>query len=105
VSRSKYGAVRTELDGITFASKREAYRYATLRILEKGGKIADLELQPCYPITINGQLVCKVLLDFRYRDLDTGEVVIEDSKGRDNPLSKLKRKLVEAAYGIEVRLV
>ena len=31
--RSKYGAIRTTIDGITFASKAEARRYAELQIL------------------------------------------------------------------------
>lgn len=104
-SGNKYGAVRTTVDGHTFPSKREATRFQQLRLMERAGAIEDLELQPEYPIVINGRLVCKVRLDFRYRDSATGEQNVEDSKGKDNPLSWLKRKLVEAAYGITVRLV
>lgn len=43
---SKYHAVRTTIDGITFASKAEARRYAELKMLEKAGEIKGLELQP-----------------------------------------------------------
>ena len=102
---NKYGAIPTTADGIRFPSKRESLRYLTLKILLKGGKIADLELQPTYPIMINGNHICLVKLDFRYRDLDTGMTIIEDSKGQDTPVSKIKRKLVQAQYGIEVVLV
>ena len=102
---TKYGAIKTTVDGLTFPSKREANRYALLRILEKGGKIQNLEVQPTYDIAINGTHVCKVKLDFRYFDIDRNRIVIEDSKGMDNPLSRLKRKLVEAAHGIIVELV
>jgi len=40
---NKYRNVRTEVDGIKFASKKEARRYQELRLLEKAGNdyIAD----------------------------------------------------------------
>lgn len=103
--KSKYGAVQTVVDGISFPSKREACRYRYLRLLERGGKIIHLELQPTYPIEINGYHICQVKLDFRYFDNETGQLVVEDAKGMDNPLSRLKRKLVEATHDIAVRLV
>ena len=102
--RNKYGAVRTTVDGITFASKAEANRYQELKLLLKAQKIAELELQPKYKIAINGIKVCNVILDFRYYDKDTDKYIIEDVKGKDTPISRLKRKLVEAAYGIKVIL-
>lgn len=93
---SKYHAVKTVVDNITFASKAEARRYGELKLLEKAGYIRQLELQPVYEIKIDGKLVCKVIFDFRYWE---GQVrTIEDVKGLDNPLSRLKRKLVEAMY-------
>jgi hypothetical protein len=33
MKRSKYGAKKTEVDGITFASKKEAKRYAKLKVM------------------------------------------------------------------------
>ncbi len=102
--RSKYGARKTVVDNIEFHSAAEARRYGELKLLEKGGYIRKLELQPVYRIAINGIHVCKVILDFRYYENGVGWVD-EDLKGRDNPLSRLKRKLVEAQYGIKVRLV
>ncbi len=102
--RSKYGAKPVIIDGHRFASQAEARRYGELKLLEKGGYIRRLELQPVYRIAINGIHVCKVILDFRYYENGVGWVD-EDLKGRDNPLSRLKRKLVEAQYGIKVRLV
>ena len=46
---TKYKAIRTKIDGITFASKKEAHRYTDLKTLEKHNKIRDLKLQPCFP--------------------------------------------------------
>ena len=34
------------IDGITFASKAEAFHYQNLRLLEAAGIISELELQP-----------------------------------------------------------
>ena len=41
----KYGARKTVVDGIMFDSNKEAQRYRELKLLEKAGKIADLQLQ------------------------------------------------------------
>ena len=43
---SKYRNKKTELDGIAFDSKREAERYAELKLLERAGEISYLQLQP-----------------------------------------------------------
>ena len=100
---SKYRAKPTTVDNIRFSSKREANRYCSLKILQNAHKISELRLQPSYDITINGTHICKVKLDFEY--MCDGNKITEDSKGYDNPLSQLKRKLVEAQHGIEVLLV
>jgi hypothetical protein len=101
--RSKYGAIRTTVDGIMFASKAEARRYGELKLMEKAGKIHSLVLQPSYKITLHDVLICRVVLDFKY--IERGFEIIEDVKGRDLPLSRLKRKLFEAMYGISVKLI
>ena len=49
---SKYRNVKTEVDGILFASKKEARRYSELKLLERAGEIAHLELQPRIKICI-----------------------------------------------------
>jgi len=100
---NKYGAKRTTVDGIKFHSKGEAGRYSTLKILERGGGISCLELQPKYPIVINGVRVCNVILDFRY--IQDDRLVVEDFKGVDTAMSRLKRKMVKAMYDIDVIIV
>ena len=102
---NKYGAIRTEVDGITFASKAEARRYSQLRLLEQAGEIAYLELQPAYPLVVNGLSVGRYVADFRYLDRVTGEWVTEDVKGgaaTKTAVYRLKAKLVKALYGITV---
>jgi len=119
-SRSKYKAVKTTIDGITFDSKKEAKRYTELKLLEKAGHITHLELQPEYQITINGAKICKYKADFRYFTVrqenneqyynskgewqtptmtgDKEGQIVEDVKGFKTPIYRLKKKLVEASY-------
>ena len=51
--KNKFGAVKTVIDGITFASKKEAERYKILALLESQGKIDNLRLQPRFPLMVN----------------------------------------------------
>ena len=115
--RGRYGNVRKPvIDGHRFDSKYESERYLELKLLEKAGKIRDLELQPRFPIEIfgvkimmrsqrypNGRQLTYVA-DFRYKDQELREglrnlTVIEDVKmqsGHSQPEYKIKRALMEA---------
>ena len=106
---SKYGAVRTEVDGISFASKKEARRYSELRLLERAGKIECLRLQPRYPLVVANKLVCTYVADFAYHLLEKDEdgwkvysLIVEDAKGMKTPVYKLKAKLFEACMGFAI---
>lgn len=102
--KNKFGAQPTTIDNIRFPSKREANRYAALKLRERIGEISHLKLQPEYPCVVDGVLICKPRMDFAYFDHMRGCAVVEDSKGFDNAASKLKRKLVEAIYKVKVEL-
>jgi hypothetical protein len=97
---NKYGAIKTEVGSFVFASKREAHRYSELKLAERSGDISGLELQPKFPLIVNGIKVATYIADFRY--IEGGEVVIEDSKGFRTAIYRLKKKIVEAQYGIEI---
>ena len=114
--RSKYG-VRLDEDGkrertvdsILFASKREALRYITLKQMQRAGQIRGLKLQPKFDlgtVAANGiqVRVARYIADFEYTT-DKGEWVVEDSKGKDTAMSKLKRKWLKLQSGIDVVLV
>ncbi len=111
--KSKYKAIRTTVDGITFASKKEAARYAVLKIAEKAGEIRNLERQPRFKIFVPDSplmgnetcwtRVCDYVADFSYEVPGlVSNPVIEDVKGFKTPVYRLKKKLVEAQYGIRV---
>jgi hypothetical protein len=103
--RHKYGAKKTVVDGWTFDSQRESERYRELLLRGQAGEIADLELQPRFDIVINGAKVCTVRLDFQYFDLGTQQWTVEDVKGMDLPIGRLKRRMVAAQYGVIVQVV
>jgi len=103
---NKYRAIKTVKDGITFDSKREAARYEDLKLLERAGEITDLTLQPKFPIMINGKEVFEYRADFQYEK--DGERIIEDVKSamtRKLPVYRIKKKCVEAYYGVEIQEV
>jgi len=90
-----------------FASKFEAKRYGELQLQEKIGHITELRTQITYPLTVNSQHICKYIADFQYKDL-AGNLIVEDTKGSEKAVTEvfnLKRKLMGAIYGIDVKPV
>lgn len=103
--RSKYGNIKTEIDGFVFDSKREAGRYAELKLLEQSGEITNLVMQVGYPCVINGKVVCSYIADFEYLTTADNKLHTEDVKGYRTKEYKIKKKLVEALYGIKIEEV
>lgn len=97
---SKYHAVPVEIDGVRFASKKEAKRFQDLKLLERAGQIRGLELQPVYPVFINHVEIFKYRGDFQY--IENGVKVLEDCKGFKTDIYRLKKRGVEAYYGIKI---
>jgi hypothetical protein len=100
---SKYRNQKTEVNGITFDSKKEALRYGQLRLLEKLGLIQDLKLQVKFPLVVSGVKIGSYICDFQYQEGHT--IKTEDVKGMRTPVYNLKKKLVKALYGIDIREV
>lgn len=121
---SKYHARKTSVDGIQFDSDAESRRYSELVLLERAGEITDLELQPVFVLQPSFKVKTTVLTpegrkrtktrtvraityraDFRYTEADTGQVVVEDVKGVETEVFKIKAKMLLHVHGIEIRLV
>lgn len=102
--KSKYSAVKTRVDGISFDSKKEARRYKELKILEKADEIKSLELQPRFLLQekfkYNGKTIRKIeyIADFRYID-EKGNTIVEDVKGMKTEVYKIKKKIFLKIYG------
>lgn len=108
----KYGNKRVMLDGLWFDSMKEAKRYAELSLLQKAGKITDLQTQVKYELIPaqkrNGKVIeraVRYIADFVYTE--NGETVVEDVKSpaTKTPVYTLKRKLMLWEYGIKIREV
>lgn len=110
VNYKKYKNKKVTVDGITFDSLKEANRYSELKLLEKEGKISNLELQKEYTLIprqdIDGKLAerpCKYKADFVYSE--NGKTVVEDTKGFKTKDYIIKRKLMLLIYHIKIREV
>ena len=109
--RSKYRAIPTVVDGIRFASKKEANRYQELKILASAKKILALETNKAklrWPLTVNGLKICTYEADFGYVDPmkgERGELIIEDVKGMKTPVYRIKKRLMKAIHGIDIQEV
>lgn len=112
-SSRKYGNKTVRLaNGITFDSQAEHRRWIELKLLVEAGVIKELERQPRYKLTCGGRPVrypsgrqATYTADFRYLDIELGEQVVEDVKGMDTKDSKLRRAVLAAETGVEVRIV
>nr|WLJ25728.1 MAG: endonuclease [Firmicutes phage HS08] len=108
---SKYRAVKTKIDGHKFPSIKEAQRYQELKLLEKAGKIKNLELQPKFEIIPKQKYRGKTLRkaeytpDFKYYDVDNNEWVIEEVKGMPTVDYVLRKKLFILKYGDEYKFL
>jgi hypothetical protein len=72
--------------------------------MERAKLIHNIELHPRYDLIVNGHKLGFYKADFRYKDVATDFVILEDVK---SPVTKtavyrLKKKLVKALYGIEI---
>lgn len=112
---SKYGSIKTIVDGITFDSKLEAKRYGELKLLQRAKQIKDLKWQVPYQLYAlgfsdgfpYGAGIAEYVADFVYDEVRGKEwvKVVEDvkSKATKTPLYRLKKKMMLANYGIEIR--
>ena len=95
----KYNAVKTQIDGIIFDSKKEAEYYKNLLLLKQAGEVVDIKLQPEFELQ-EGYIKdsvkihpIKYIADFLvvYKD---GHIEIIDTKGyRKDKVYLLKKKL------------
>lgn len=119
---SKYKSKKVTVDGETYDSSEEYRRFCELRLLQRAGKIKDLQRQVKYvliptqrePDTIGvrggvkqGKVIeqeCAYYADFVYVN-DKGETIVEDTKGCRTKEYIIKRKLMLYVHGIRIQEV
>jgi hypothetical protein len=106
--RSKYKAKKVTVNGMTFDSQKEYARFRELSLLERAGKVTNLERQVKFELIpsqrIDGKVVersCTYVADFVY--MENGRKVVEDTKGYKTPEYRIKRKLMLWRHGIRIR--
>lgn len=116
----KYGNRKAQYQGAVYDSRKEARRARELSLLEKAGKITDLQEQVKFvliptqrePDIIGnrggikkGNVIekeCAYYADFVYKD-ENGNTVVEDTKGVKTTEYIIKRKLMLYVHGIKIR--
>lgn len=108
---NKYHAKKTWMKGRVYDSKKEANRAFELEMLAKYGKIKNLQkqvpfvLQEGY-VNKHGKKIRPItyIADFTY-EMD-GTLIVEDTKGFETDVFKIKRKMLEYKYpDIEFRVL
>lgn len=107
---NKYRNKKIQIDCYVFDSIAEGKRYKELVLLEKAGEIENLQLQPKFLLQESfkkkGKTYRKIeyIADFMYEE--KGQVIVEDVKGKETDVFKLKHKLFEKKYpGLELRII
>lgn len=107
---NKYRNKKVILDDYVFDSIQESRRYKELKLLLKAKEIQDLELQPHFLLQEsfkkNGKTYRKIeyIADFKYKE--NGKTIVEDVKGIQTDVFKLKHKLFEKKYpDLELRII
>ena len=107
---SKYHSKKITINGITYDSRKEANRHQEVLLLQRAGRISNLETQVKYELLpsqrIDGKVVERsvtYIADFVYEQ--DGKTVVEDTKGFKTKDYILKRKLMLYFRGIRIREV
>lgn len=107
---NKYGAKKTEVDGIVFDSKAEAKYYLQLKWMKQGKQIKDFKLQPRFLLQEafkkDGKTIRKIeyVADFEIHNLD-GSIEIVDVKGHKTKEFLLKEKMFNKRYPHKLTLI
>ncbi len=103
-SENKYKNKLTEIDGITFDSRKEGMYYLTLKEAKKRGEIKEFKLQEVFVLQPSHRTVHKEALrpityhaDFCVYHHD-GRVEIIDVKGMETEVFRIKWKLLKYKF-------
>ena len=98
--KHKFNAKRVETTDYKFDSKLEHAYYMHLRLLQKAKEVVFFLRQ--VPMHLPGNV--RYVVDFEVFWAD-GRVTFDDVKGYPTSEFKLKKKLVESLYPLEIRVI
>lgn len=116
--KNKYGAQRVG----GHASQKEHDRSNQLKLWQRAGVISNLREQVSFehipaqygecgtdlkgkPVRVCIEKACKYIADFVYTDNETGQTIVEDTKGVRTKEYIIKRKLMLYLHGIRIKEV
>lgn len=105
--KNKYGAIKTEVDGLVFDSKKESTEWVKFCRMEAAGLISNLKRQTSLDFYVKGKKMFTYKPDMEY-DSPDGVHHYVDCKSpitEKNPVFRLKRKIIEAEYGIKIEII
>lgn len=99
---SKYNNKRVNTPDGWFDSKRELERWNELKLLERAGKISNLQRQVSYELVpkMGGLRPIVYKADFVY--MEGGKQVVEDSKGFRDRVYRLKCRLMLWRHNVAI---
>ena len=106
--KSKYNNTKVIIDGEKYDSIKEGKRRGILKMRLRSGEIMFLARQVEFSFRIEGSKICSYIADFVYLTIKDNELVVEDVKSeqtRKLPTYRLKKKMMEAQYGIIIKEV
>ena len=103
---TKFHSKQVVVNGIKFQSKLEGTRYQQLLWLLDADEITDLKLQPEFQIfegytdAVTGEKHRSryYVGDFKYVDTKSHQTIVEDTKGVETDVFKLKWEMVQEKY-------
>lgn len=114
--KNKFGACKSG----GYDSRKEHRRANELKLWQRAGIISNLREQVPFvlipaqygeagtdlkgkPVKVLLERACRYIADFVYIDNATGKTVVEDTKGVRTPEYVIKRKLMLAVHGIQIK--
>ena len=106
----KYGNKPCSVGSEKYRSQREMKRHQDLLLLQKAGEIAGLTREVPFVLApavhINGENrkrpAVRYVADFVY-STSHGAIVVEDAKGMQTPVYRLKKHLMKTLHNIDVQ--
>ncbi len=108
---SKYKSRVAEVAGLRFDSQAEARRYSELALLEAAGAITGLEVHPRFELQpaftdSSGKRWAAITYEADFSYTEDGAPIVEDVKGMQTAVFRLKRKLFLKAHpGLTLRVI
>ncbi len=101
--KGKYNATSAMVAGQRFDSQAEARRYIELQLLERAGAISGLQVHPRIELQAaftdrDGKRWPPIIYEADFSYIEGEEKIIEDVKGYETAVFRLKRKLFLKCY-------